>query len=85
MSATAYARGHKIFYNGTEWRYEDNGEIIDHNRPCARCGKKPTPEGYDACIGHVKGAKSVCCGHGKSKSLVVMDGEAIQHKSKQID
>lgn len=24
----------------------------------------PTKEGYDACLGYIKGAKSACCGHG---------------------
>ncbi len=32
--------------------------------PCKRCGKLPTPEGYDACLGYLPGVASACCGHG---------------------
>jgi len=61
---TSYSRGHKIYYDGKDWRYSDNNEIDTGNRPCVRCGKKPTPEGYDACLGFIEGVNSACCGHG---------------------
>jgi len=61
--ATAYSRGHKIYYDGTTWRYSDNNEIYNDNRPCKKCGKFPTLEGYDACLGFIGGMQSVCCGH----------------------
>lgn len=63
MSATGQMRGHPVTWDGDHWRYED-GVIADGSRPCVKCGEPPTPEGYDACIGHVPGAVSVCCGHG---------------------
>jgi len=61
----SYARGHKIYFFNNAWRYEDNNEPVEGNeRPCIRCGKMPTPEGYDACLGFVSGVASACCGHG---------------------
>jgi len=70
--AFTYSRGHKMYYNSNTWLYCDTNKPEDEMRPCARCGKPPTPEGYDACIGHVEGAISVCCGHGKSPPILSM-------------
>ena len=60
---TSYSRGHKIYYDG-EWKYSDNGLPMNNLRPCKRCGKYPTKEGYDHCLGYIEGATSACCGHG---------------------
>lgn len=72
---TSHERGHLIYYDGTDWRYSDNDDVIDDSRPCARCGRMPTAEGYDACLGHVAGAKSACCGHGVSNPILIMKDE----------
>lgn len=32
--------------------------------PCAHCGRAPTPEGHDACLGALPGVTAACCGHG---------------------
>ena len=69
--ATAYSRGHKIYYDGTDWRFVDTNEIDDHKRPCKRCGRVPTSEGYDACLGHIEGVTSACCGHGVIEPYIV--------------
>jgi len=61
---TTHSRGHKIYYDGSVWRYLDNDRIYDDSRPCKYCGKYPTQEGYDACMGHIDGVISACCGHG---------------------
>lgn len=61
---TSYRRGHQIELRDDDWYYSDTDELADHDRPCIRCGKEPTIEGYDACIGHVPNAKNACCGHG---------------------
>jgi len=53
--------------------YEDTGDVVDHKRACIRCNKLPTVEGYDACLGHIKGAKSVCCGHGVMKPILILE------------
>lgn len=61
---TAYARGWKIVFINNQWVYADNNTPIDDMRPCAKCGCKPLPTGEDACIGHISGLRSACCGHG---------------------
>lgn len=73
--ATSTARGHEIVTDnfGREWKYADTLEPFDDSRPCKRCGKYPTPEGYDACLGHIPGAISVCCGHGVQKSIFMIE------------
>ena len=74
---TAYRRGHKIYYDGSMWRYCDDNSSADIDRPCIRCGKLPTKEGYDACLGYIDGVKSACCGHGVEKPFMSSD---IQNK-----
>lgn len=68
----SYSRGHRIYFDGTDWRYCDNEQLLDINRPCARCGCSPTPEGYDICLGHIDGVKSACCGHGVEEGYMVI-------------
>jgi len=67
-----HSRGHKTYVIGEKEYYFDTGKEVDDNRPCVRCGCKPTPEGYDACLGHIKGARAACCGHGVHEGYVVM-------------
>ena len=49
---TSHSRGHKIYFDGKDWRYMDTKDIINDDRPCTRCGRPPTSEGHDACLGH---------------------------------
>lgn len=71
---TSSVRGHGIYYDGHVWRYiNDNSPIHEKERPCKRCGRMPTPEGYDACLGHVEGATSACCGHGIEEPCLVLE------------
>ena len=81
MGAHAYIRGHEITFapgkigatDPSAWVFVDTGEpVVGSDRPCARCGRPPTPEGYDACLGHVPGAISACCGHGVQEPFVMM-------------
>ena len=70
MKAHSHRRGHEIeSEDGETWYYSDTGELADYERPCIRCGRMPTEEGYDACIGYVEGAWSVCCGHGVTEPI----------------
>ena len=69
----SHSRGHEIYYDGGKWRYRDTNEICNDSRPCKKCGRYPTAEGYDACLGHIVGAKSACCGHGVENEYVVND------------
>jgi len=76
MSAHSYARGWPVTYVSGVWIYDDTGEPIDEMRACARCGRVPTPEGYDACLGHIPGAIGACCGHGAENGYVKFPEEA---------
>lgn len=69
----AHDRGHEIFYDGLNWRYCDDNSFDNYERPCKRCGKMPTKEGYDACLGNIEGAKHACCGHGVEDKYVKFD------------
>ena len=71
MAIESYIRGHKVYYDVKEWRFKDNNKLIDENITCKRCGRKPTKEGYDACLGYVEGATSACCGHGVEEGFVL--------------
>jgi len=65
VTAWAHIRGHPVRHDGDVWRYCDTGEPIgDCDRACILCHRRPTPSGYDPCIGYVPGAVSACCGHG---------------------
>ena len=70
---TAHSRGWEIYYDGSVWRYCDNDQIDNGTRPCKRCGRAPTKQGYDACLGYIKGAKSACCGHGVEKGYIIRE------------
>lgn len=67
MSAISYARGWELIFFEGEWLYKDNKSKYDDSRPCNKCGKARTKEGYDDCIGYVKGVSFACCGHGKEE------------------
>lgn len=69
----AYSHGWEIYYDGETWKYEDNNEIINGMMPCKKCNKPPTPEGYDACIVHIDGCTSACCGHGVEEKYFVYE------------
>ena len=66
MVVRGYEHGYPIEYDDIkeQWVYSDTREPIMNERPCKRCGKLATPEGYDACLGHLPGVKAACCGHG---------------------
>lgn len=75
ITAKSCSQGHKIEYNvdNDKWVYSDTKESIATIRECVKCGCKPTKEGYDSCIGFLKGVRSACCGHGKSKPFAVLN------------
>lgn len=77
-----YIRGHKVCFSEknpekefSKEYYEDTGcEVVDRTeRPCARCGKKPSSEGYDACLGKLPGVKYACCGHGMEEGYIIFE------------
>jgi hypothetical protein len=70
-----YVRGHEVIIrwpNGEKDIYSDTKKHIDDSRPCSRCGKSPTEDGHDSCIGYVEGAAYVCCGHGKEHGVIML-------------
>ena len=86
-----YFRGHAAYYEPLTgfWRYCDTGEVVagaetaklnsreNMTRACPFCDRKPTPEGYDACIGFLPGVYSACCGHGVTPSYVVWENGVV--------
>ena len=71
MAAKSHSRGHQIEYRGKRWYYTDTGAPMRDDRPCIRCGKPPTPEGHDACLGILEGVTAACCGHGVCEPGIV--------------
>jgi len=72
LTAWSYNRGHKVIFINNEWVWADTKlPVKDNERPCIRCYKYPTKEGYDVCLGHIKGASSACCGHGVKKPYII--------------
>ncbi|HHX69726.1 MAG TPA: hypothetical protein GX708_16980 [Gallicola sp.] len=80
MTITSHARGHKIEFNIAinKWVYSDTKESVENNeRTCKKCGKYPTSEGYDACLGYIPGAISGCCGHGVEDKYIIYKEDNI--------
>jgi len=65
-----FKRGNPIKFINNRWVYEDDAPITQE-RSCKRCGKMPTKEGYDSCLGYIEGAISACCGHGIDKKYII--------------
>jgi len=70
---TAYDRGHLIEYINGYWRYVDDKTPAPNNRSCAKCGRMPTPEGYDSCLGYIPEALWACCGHGVERPYIIWE------------
>lgn len=75
--ATSSKRGWSIVYEEGGWVYSDTKLSIDNERPCRRCGMLPTKEGYDACLGKIDDAVSVCCGHGVSRPILILKDKKV--------
>lgn len=70
---TSYSRGHKIIFKNKKWVYVDTLKVLNSIRPCKKCGKPPTLEGHDDCLGEIKGVVSACCGHGVFDKIIVKE------------
>lgn len=78
------AYGHEAEYNWDKnmWVYSDTKEPVTKARHCKCCGKLPTKEDYDGCIGELPGVKHACCGHGVENPYVILNsGEEIKFKN----
>ena len=72
--AYTFSRGHLI-------EYDELTEIAD--KPCKRCGRKPTKEGHDACLKNLPGVKFACCGHGEQPGYIMFtDGRVLRGEFK---
>ena len=68
VTVISYSRGNRVrAFDGKEGWYYMDGQPFDDSRPCVRCGRMPTPEGHDACLGTLPGVEHACCGHGVTK------------------
>jgi hypothetical protein len=77
-------RGHLVRFDeeAWEWVYADTLEPVgdSRSRPCIRCGRYPTEEGHDACLGTLPGGVvAACCGHGIEPPYVMFDDERELH------
>lgn len=77
MAARSFERGWPIVFVDGRWVYEDSGDPITGKRACRHCGQKPTPKGYDVCLGHVEDVLSICCGHGVESPYVIISGAPL--------
>jgi len=68
----SFSRGWATIYDWDkeEWLYADTLESTKTERPCIRCGRMPTRDGHDACLGYLDGVKNACCGHGVIRGYV---------------
>lgn len=86
MTAKSKSRGHEITYDEDLdiWTWDDDGQPLDNERPCARCARPPTPEGHDACVGSIPGVSSACCGHGVESPAVFLEEQSPDFNWRQI-
>ena len=70
MPPKSHYRGHEVTWHDGDWHYSDTAKKADYDRPCVRCGRMPTTEGFDACLGFIIGAEHACCGHGVNEPIV---------------
>jgi hypothetical protein len=57
-------------------RDEDYGKLW-RETICPKCNRPPTPEGHDACLGHIPGVRAACCGHGTGPSYIWFENGTI--------
>ena len=61
---------------------ENHLGISKHKLPCVKCGKLPTKEGYDPCLGTLPGVIDACCGHGVKEAYIIFgNGVTIRGSS----
>lgn len=81
-------RGHEIYFDGSEWRYSDNGELTATTwkfRACGYCNLPNRADEHDACLGELPNVFNACCGHGASSEAYIQftDGVTLRGKEAQ--
>ncbi|KAF5051915.1 hypothetical protein DSECCO2_414030 [anaerobic digester metagenome] len=85
MAPIGFKHGTKIYWDGKCWRYaDDNTKITNHDKPCPHCGRMPTKDGHDGCLGELESVISACCGHGRVESYVIVSDEDIRFYRKEM-
>lgn len=76
--------GYQIEFKNNKWVYSDTNESATKIRECKHCGKLPTNEGYDGCLGYLPDVAHACCGHGIDKPYVKFnDGEVRWYENRE--
>lgn len=77
-------KGHEIIEKEGVWIFKDSGKLVSENVwcKCKHCGKDPTKEDHDGCLGTLPGLMNACCGHGEENEAYVqfLDGSRIAGK-----
>lgn len=74
MTTTTINNGYNVYWDGDQWRYSDTDEtVIDHPRPCTKCGHMKTEEDHDYCIRNLGSVVFACCGHGEREGYIKFD------------
>lgn len=70
-------RGNDAVWDPREriWRWADTGTPVDDARPCWFCARRPIG-GKDACLAHLDGVTSACCGHGRDVGYILWPGQS---------
>ena len=71
-----------VYFADGRWRYATTGRFLrlgsnPDDPPCTLCGRGPTTEGHDACLGHVEEVRGACCGHGVHAGYLKFADEPI--------
>jgi hypothetical protein len=83
--AGSWSNGNPITFIDGVWRYSDNMEIADNPRKCPKCGRVPTDNGHDACLGNIPGVFAACCGHGVYRGYKVLRSGGLKRPLDDVD
>ena len=67
MGAHSTWNGNPTTWNEKAGRWELDGSTTH----CPVCSRDQNEDGSDACLGHIPGAISACCGHGSANPYVI--------------
>lgn len=79
LGARGFVYGNPIRFDEDAWRWVYIYDLTPSDyasRPCPKCGRMPTPEGYDGCLGYISGIGGACCGHRVQEAFIVFDDES---------
>lgn len=77
----ALLRGTRVKFDGTPEEYCR----LDAITKCGDCGKKPTKEGHDGCLGLLPGVAFACCGHGDPERSYIAFTNGVVVRGFEVD